>query len=169
MEAHHTAMRELHDQLEAGSITLEEFRTAAAEQREQFESQVREILTEEQYARLEELRCERQAEAAARRLERLDESLECRLDLLTRMLELTEEQVLQVRTILTDANGQWEELLGRVLECEITRQEARQEGHSIMSAATEAIRAVLTEEQRERFDALHELLARHHGPRMLGH
>jgi Spy/CpxP family protein refolding chaperone len=158
LETHRETMRGLREDLRAGSITREEFHAAALEQREALEAEVREILTDEQEARLEELRCERRAERAAEQLERLGDHLEVKIDFLTRVLALDEAQQTELRSILEGSLDRMRDLLEQVQACTLSREEAREARAEIRDETAAAIGAILTEEQAQRFDALRELM-----------
>ncbi len=165
-EAGCVAVRELRAAFAAGEVTDEELAAGLATIRAQRDEQLQEILTAEQYARLQELRCERQASMAMRMSEHLAAAHERQLEHLTRILDLTEEQEQQIVAIHAAALPGVEEILARVQDCTITMREAAPELQALRQETTAAIRAVLTPEQAVVFDAIRELM---NGHRRRGH
>lgn len=146
-------------------LSRAELQTLAKQIRDTFDARLKDILDADQYARLEELRQERQNQREERRNERIQQQLD-NLDqhterlaaFLTNVLHLTDAQIPQIRDILDGAAAERRTLLQWVLDGSVTADQLREESQRIMEATGDAIRAVLTPEQQAVFDALRDLL-----------
>jgi hypothetical protein len=153
-QQYHDLRTAFHD----GTVTAEEIRDGAKEIRLALEEDLRSILDEEQFTRYQELLGEARAKIADRMLERLPEGIERRAKFLTRILTLTDEQILQVRAALEEAASRREAILIALRDGKIEIEDALYEGYLIEQDTKEAIRALLTPEQLEIFDALRAFL-----------
>jgi hypothetical protein len=154
--------RDLFTSYAEDTITLDALRDGLRELRAQVEAHLQEILEADQLARLEELIAEHRTDMAERRLENLDERTERRADFLTRVLDLTDEQQGQLDAVLAEAKSRTETLLQAIGSGDIEIEEAITTGIEIREDTDSTIRAFLTDEQIEAFDALRDL---HRGPR----
>lgn len=160
-EEHHAARQALVTQFRNGEITEEQFRAAGQELREQHRAAVAALLTAEQNAQLAQLRAERVLQHLERSLERLQERAEQHLALMTRILDLTDEQVAAAQALHEDAvttlSGIVESLRGGALSAD----EARQAAQDLREQSRTAFRDLLTPEQQTLFDALEQLRGGH--------
>lgn len=143
-----------------------EMREQATALRDQHREQVQSILTDEQQARLQELRAERRTEHQAANQERREARATQWLESLAVVLDLSQDQLEQIRGIMEAQQAKSEEIRdGFQAEAQdrSTRPtRAMRESHrtlfeKIREDGREQVREVLTEEQRELFDALETL------------
>jgi len=147
-----------------GEITAEELRDAAKAARVALETQLATILNDDQYALLMNALAERRSEMATRRLEHLEEGVQRRIDFLTTVLSLDDAQAAQVQSILLATIPLRQAILEGLRDGTIAIEDALYQGYVIARDTSEAIRALLTPEQQEIFDALKQLLPGHRGP-----
>ncbi|MFC1572719.1 Spy/CpxP family protein refolding chaperone [Candidatus Eisenbacteria bacterium] len=163
-----TEMREarkaLHDEFAGGEFT-DELRDRMKEIREQFQAKLESILTAEQLAQLEELRNERRVERWEERLASFDERDGRHVEFLTTVLDLTDTQVEQLTAITENAHARARAILEGLIAGSITMEDAHTQRAAIHEETEAAIRAILTPEQIEIFDALRNLRSHRHGPK----
>jgi uncharacterized protein (DUF1778 family) len=102
----------------------------------------------------------RRASDKSQRAGREGEALERRVELLTRLLTLSEAQQEQVTAALQNAASERRALRSDAREGGIPREEAKERAGRIEAGTADAIRQVLGDEQKARFEALQPLLAR---------
>jgi Spy/CpxP family protein refolding chaperone len=158
------AIGELRSQFTPGESDREELRDKMQALRDRFEEELRNILTAEQYSRLEELRAERRSEMEEKREERGRQMRERLVEFLTEVLDLSGTQSQQVSAILADAGEQTSQLHEKARTGEISREDARSELDRIRDETTEAMKQLLTPEQAEIFEALKDLIPGHGRP-----
>jgi len=133
---------------------------------EEARASMNEVLTDEQEARLEELHESRGHRGFKGGGFHGPHDPEEHLSRLTEALDLTDAQVAEIRAIFEEQRPKFEALHGDASEDREGRREAfmelREETHARVSA-------VLTEEQRARFEELKRSHEGHHGPRGGGH
>jgi hypothetical protein len=159
----HEALRSLMKEHADGTLGAEELRSGAGEIREQLSERLTDILDEGQYELLLELMGEARATMAERRLDNLGDGIDRHVELLTRMLDLEEGQALEIKSRLTGLLPRREALLTGIRDGNIQFEDALYESVLIREETIEAIRAPLTEEQRERLDALRPLISHRRG------
>lgn len=155
---------ELRQAFAEGTISAEELRDEAKALRESIESALQSILTAEQYEALEALVAEHRAELAQRRLDRLEEGVARRLEFLSNVLTLTDDQRAQVSAILEQSVAARRAVLEALRDGTIEIEDALYEGYVIAQDTAGAIRALLTPEQQVIFDSLRRVLPGHRGP-----
>ncbi|MDH3215000.1 MAG: hypothetical protein OEN01_01760 [Candidatus Krumholzibacteria bacterium] len=159
----HDAAREIHQKFRNGNITKAELNQALVELHAKARQRLGEILTEEQLARFEEWRRERMKQRIERQLKHLGRRLEERVQWLTKVLGLTDDQSQQVTTVLETSIAERKTVLELLRDGDITREEVHTQMLDIREATMEALGQILTEEQAERLDAVRLLQPR--GPR----
>jgi chromosome segregation ATPase len=159
------AMQALRSQYSPVEGAREGLREKVEEIREQFAAKLKAILDAEQLERLEELRAERRSDIAEKREINQQQRIERRVDFLTKVLDMNDSQKQEVSGFLTDAAEQARALYQKERNEEISREDLRDELHSIQEGSMAAIRGVLTPGQAEVFDALKELVPGHGRPR----
>jgi Spy/CpxP family protein refolding chaperone len=157
------AVRGLMDRYRDDQISLEALRDGVGEARRELLSSLESILDAEQFTKLETVIAEMRAAMAERRLERIGEGIEHRVEVLTRMLSLTDEQALQIQATLESFLPRREELIRGVGDGSLEIENALYEGIKLRLEIHDAIRALLTPDQQERFDALRNLGGRRGG------
>ena len=156
-EATRNAMRALHDQLRDGAITEDELRAQKQAVRDAMHETIAGILTEEQLAKLEEIRAERRTARLEQRLENLGSRIDQRLDFITRVLDLTEEQQLAIRGIMETSIEEKKAILESILAGDVTHDDGRTALHELRTKTRDAVKAELTDEQLERLEAVRAL------------
>jgi Spy/CpxP family protein refolding chaperone len=167
-KAMHEAMQQLRTQYE-DARNNEEFRAKAKELRDAMQEKIHSILTEEQLAQLEQLREDRQAERQAQHEQMVEIRLDRHVEFLTKVLDLTDAQSLQVKEILTTAHDQTKTLMESAREDETARENIRDALKNIRDEAASAIKGILTADQVTVFDALKQLMPGDRGPGPGGH
>lgn len=161
---HGEEMRSVWASLEAGTTSAEQARDQAKAIRVAMKSEVQSILTEDQWARIENFRKDRRAEHIDNRIERLEDNLERRAESTSRILGLTSEQEDSVEQILAATLPARQTVMERVKAGTIEPEDAAFDVYQIEKNAAGQIRALLTPEQARRFDAMAKLLPRGRGP-----
>jgi len=155
---------ELRQAFAEGTLSAEELHDRAKALRESIESALQSILTGEQYEALEALVAEHRAELAQSRLDRLEEGVARRLDFLSNVLTLTDDQRAQVSAILEQSVAARRTVLEALRDGTIEIEDALYEGYVIAQDTADAIRALLNPEQQVIFDSLRRVLPGHRGP-----
>lgn len=148
------------EQFANDTITEEEFFEQAQALRQSNLALLSEILTEDQLATLEEMREERQTARINRKLENLTNGMDQRLDRLTLILELSDDQQNQIQSILETSLPGQEAILNGILNGEVDFEDGREQLTEIAQTNQIAVRALLTEAQLERLAAIHPLFPR---------
>jgi len=156
-ERYGEGMKENRDGLAAGTLTPEQARDRAKALRSTLEQQARGILSPEQWAKAEQLRDDRRDRRAERRTENPARRLDRRTGFLIRVLDLNEQQADDVRRLTTESIPARRAVQERVASGAIEPEDAAYEIHRIELDLAQRIRAVLTEEQARRFDAVKDL------------
>jgi hypothetical protein len=158
MKAHRQSVHALFEAYAEDNLSLEGLRDGVKSERVAFEQTLAGILDEDQLAQMLERHEQRRTERAERHLERLGQHLERRVEFLTRVLRLDDSQQAQVRSVLEGLLPREKALLEGIAAGEVAFEDAIYERLKIKEDGEEALRAVLTEEQAERLDALEELI-----------
>jgi len=140
-----------------GTISAEALRDRMSEARQAMESALNTILTDEQLARRQELMTERHQKMSERKLEHQEDRVSSRVERLTELLQLTDDQQAGLRDALAGFEPRSRALITALGNGEMAPEEAHYEMTKIREETTTAIRALLTPEQIEIFDALETL------------
>jgi len=151
-----------------GQGPTEEQRAKGEEIREAHQANVREILTDEQWTKLEEIRQQGREERREARQEQRTERQEENLDFLAEILDLSDEQRASIEGVL---DGQHEKMqaLGEEFRESLGEERPTAEQMEAHRAAMEALRTethtavleLLDEDQGALFEALKKLRAQH--------
>jgi hypothetical protein len=152
--------REIWQSLDAGTITAEQARDQAKTLRQDLEKEAQTILTERQWAKVQQFRTQRRGSAVEQRSGNLEQNLDRRAEFTSRILGLTADQTAQVRQILLGTMPARQGVLERAGSEALAPEDAAYEVWQIEKTAVSQIRALLTPEQAQRFDALVKLLPR---------
>jgi Spy/CpxP family protein refolding chaperone len=152
-----TTIHDLVDQLRAGTITPAGFEAGVEAAQAGFETSVQTILTAEQYAQLQAARRDRLITHLTARLATFDVNVTRHVRALDRILDLSDTQVADITTILTNAKPAVEAVLAGLRDHSLTPQAAHAQLKQIAVDTAAAIRATLTPEQAAIFDTLAHL------------
>jgi Spy/CpxP family protein refolding chaperone len=156
-QEHHTARMALMQQFRNGELTEEQFRTASQDLREQHQAAVAALLTEEQNAQLAQLRAERVLKNLERSLQRLQDRAEQHLALMTRILDLNDDQVAAAQALHEEAVTSLSGIVESLRSGALGADEARQAAQDLRDQSRTAFRDLLTPEQQTLFDSLEQL------------
>lgn len=156
-QAHHTLVAtvdSLVHEFRSGNLTAEQFEAAVEQARAAFETAIQGILTADQYALLQQHRLDRMIALLTRRLAAFDQEVTHRVGALDRILDLSDTQAADIRTILANTRTPIENVLAGLRDGSLTPQAAQAALKQIQRDAATAIRATLTAEQAAIFDRL---------------
>jgi Spy/CpxP family protein refolding chaperone len=159
LEASRVDVLELCQQYRAGEITEEELRTGRDALREALADAIDAVLTEEQRTQFEENKLQILTRRLNTLLLRYEDRIDNRVRRLDILLDLSDEQVKEVSTVLMDARPDLEDLRNSADTQEVGSAEAWDAFRALQLETDEAVRAALTEEQRQILDdlrAMHE-------------
>jgi hypothetical protein len=159
-ERHWAAMREVREGFLAGQVEEASMVQTVKAMRTAMEDSVATILNEEQFAQWKKMRDEMSSRMAEQHMKRLGNGVPMHVDWLTNVLTLNDEQQEQVTAILEAGLPRQREILEEQRDGKLSRDEAWEKLHSVRDANAESIRKVLTEQQRERLEAVQPLLPR---------
>lgn len=159
LEASRADVLELCEQYRAGEITEEELRTGRAELRDELAAAIDAVLTEEQRAQLEENKLEILTRRLNTLLLRYENRIDSRVRRLDMLLDLSDEQFKEITGILMDAKADLEALRDSADSQQVGSAEGWETFRTLQLETDEAVRAALTDSQREILDelrAMHE-------------
>jgi len=145
----------------AGSIDREAALNRITEIRIGTREQLRGILTDEQWEKVQELRRNRIAKRIDQRIERMEPQLERRASFLARVLDLNSGQADQVTTLLVGSIPERTEILNQVKAGELEFEDAFARIVDLEKEIATEIESVLTPEQLAVWEAIRALIPRH--------
>jgi len=125
--------------------------------REAMHEKLKEILTPEQLATLESKHSERRTEMAERVQEHVAETAGRRIEFLSAVLKLSDDQKARVEQIWQSSAEERQALRKSFVDDSAERGEMRDKMQSLREEATTSVRAVLTADQAKLFDALEDM------------
>jgi hypothetical protein len=152
------AMRKLHQEYAAGTISAEQLRDGLRDIRLAMEARARTAMGDEEFEAFHERRSDRREKAMERRAERLDELLTKQADRLGRALRLDDAGKARVEAALQQTLPARRQLLDERSGGHLAPEEALYRGIQIEKEASAAIRATLTPDAAVRFDTLRRLI-----------
>jgi Spy/CpxP family protein refolding chaperone len=156
-QAHHTLVATIDSlvhEFRSGNLTAEQFEAAVEQAQAAFETAIQGILTADQYALLQQHRRDRMITMLTARLAAFDQEVTHRVGALDRILDLSDTQVADIRTILANTRTPIENVLAGLRDGSLTPQAAQATLKQIQRDTATAIRATLTPEQAAIFDRL---------------
>ena len=138
--------RDLRKSFADGTITAEQLRDNAKVLREEMETELANVLTDEQFAALEEALAEHRAEVTQRRIDGLADGVERRTEFLTNVLELDSGQAAAVSAVLQGTLSERQSILEQLRDGQIEIEDALYAGYQLATATADLIRAELTAE-----------------------
>ncbi|MEW5873921.1 MAG: hypothetical protein AB1752_01915 [Candidatus Zixiibacteriota bacterium] len=125
--------------------------------RDAMHEKLKEILTPEQLAILESKHSERRSETAEHMQERVESTADRRIEFLSTVLKLSDDQKAQVQQIWQSSAEERQALRKSFVDDSAERGEMRGKMQSFRDEATTSVRAVLTADQAKLFDALEDM------------
>ena len=150
----HATVESLVAQFRAGTLTQEQFEAAVGVARTTFETTLQGILTADQYAQLQQAWRDRLVARLTAQIASFDTGVIRRVNILDRILGLSDPQVAAITTILTNTKPSIQAVLTSLQDASATPRQAEAALAQIQSAASDAIAATLTAEQAARFSQL---------------
>ncbi|MCA9729268.1 MAG: hypothetical protein KC729_16390 [Candidatus Eisenbacteria bacterium] len=166
MKSYGEQFRTLMESVLDGTVSAEDGVAQATQLAESLKGEMAGILTPDQLAKWEELKQDRIDQGIDRRLENLDTQLTRRAEFLTRVLQLSDAQSSQVEQILLASIPARERILTGVQNGTIPPQVAIMMGLQIEQQILTDIKAILTDEQIQKLEAMKDLIP--HGMKMAG-
>lgn len=157
MRTAHQALRTVRQEYRAGEVNASQVRDRAAEAVNALGTALRNALTEEQYGAFETRMSERTQRVAERRLEHLEGAGEHRIEMLTRLLGLREDQVAALQSARADLHARRTALLECVGDGQVAFADALVEQLQIHESWLGSLQAVLDASQLERMEQLRRL------------
>ena len=157
-ESHREEMRAIREEARAGGPDRQDVRDRMRAIRETLREELRAVLTEEQWARWEEIRAEKIGERIEGRLERMEEQLTRRADFLVKVLDLTADQAERLQEMILGTIPARRAVLESVRPGEGGPHETFDAIREIEEALAAEISSLLTPEQREIWEALRDLI-----------
>ncbi len=168
----HAAQRTLHESVEslvaqfrAGTLTQEQFEAGVVAAQATFETTLQSILTADQYTQLQQARRDRLVARLTAQLASFDAGVTRRVNILDRILDLSDTQAADITTILTNTKPSIQAVLTNLQDASVTPQQAEAALAQIQKNASDAIAATLTPEQATLFNQLRFLRRLFHGCR----
>jgi Spy/CpxP family protein refolding chaperone len=158
---HADEIRAIRQEGRNGTIAKDEARVRIRAIRLQMREEAKAILTPDQWEKADSFRRERMAERIDERIARLDENLARRADFLARVLGLDPGQAQQTRALILGTVSARTEVLNQLRSGAMEPEDAASRVATIEEALAAQIGALLTPEQRTRWDALRDLLPMH--------
>ena len=150
--------RALHRDFAAGTISAELLRDGLREVRLGTEARAREVLGDEEFARLHERRSERHGERLERRAAKLDEIATTQADRLSRALRLDAAGESRIEAALRGTIQSRRALLEEIGGGNLAPEDVLYRGIQIEAETSAAIRATLSPEEAARFDTIRRLM-----------
>lgn len=157
LEASRNGVLDLCEQFRDGEITEEELRTGRAELRAELAAAIDAVLTEEQRAQFEENKLQILTRRLSTLLLHYENRIDSRVRRLDALLDLSDEQVKEVTSVLMDARADLEALRNSADTQEVGSAEAWDMFRSLQLETDEAVSAELTEAQRQILDDLRKI------------
>lgn len=149
-----SAVDALLEQFRAGTLTEAELAAGIDAARAGFETALQGILTAEQWAQLQESRRQHLIARLTARLARFDQDIARQVARLDVVLGLSDTQVTDITTLVTNTRPAIEEVLAGLQGGTLTPQQALDALRALEASTTATIRSTLTEAQAAIFDVL---------------
>jgi hypothetical protein len=153
----HEALRDAHRGYRDGDLNAGEVRDRAQAAVDRLRESLPEILTQDQVDGLVTAMRERTQKMVERRLEHLDEGPPGRMTFLVKVLKLDDSQQEALERTHAEFRPRRKEILTGIAEGNVSFVEALYSELTLSEERHRSVRALLTEEQQERFQALRKL------------
>ncbi len=150
--------RRIHEQVREGTIPRAEVRDRMRASQDETRAQIHALLTPKQVEKANARREERTGDRVEKRLERMEQHLDRRATFLDRVLGLTDEQAARVRELMLSTAKERSAVMTQLRSDATDPSAAGEAMERIENELAASITALLTDEQRIRWEAVRKLM-----------